>query len=283
MKFNFDPADSTALTQDVALVGGDGYLGMALKAYLKKKGYRVTVFDYFTDGIGVQDYEPTWRSYDVLIYVAGFRKGSTNDEAIVDMISAPIIAFEGAVHDSLRVVYVSSLDADYPSSSFFALSRHIVEVDAQRLNRDHRGDIRILRVGSVYGGKHYLRMKDSVIAKFAKKKLAKETINVYGDGSQVRDFIHINDFVRAVECAVAAETEHDWEDEEIHSPIDIGTGKGTSIISLARMFNSPVGFRIDEKHLKRMGVKSLIAKTEKAEKLFNFKAVRELKSYMKGV
>lgn len=56
-----------------------------------------------------------------------------------------------------------------------------------------------LRFGNVYGpGSGH---KNSVVAKFIRQALAGETLEIYGDGSQTRDFIYINDLIRAVQMA----------------------------------------------------------------------------------
>lgn len=57
----------------------------------------------------------------------------------------------------------------------------------------------ILRFGNVYGGGS--GHKGSVVAKFIKEALAGKALEIYGDGSQTRDFIHISDLVRAVRSA----------------------------------------------------------------------------------
>lgn len=56
-----------------------------------------------------------------------------------------------------------------------------------------------LRFGNVYGvhSKH----KNSVVAKFVKQALEGKTLEIYGDGSQTRDFIYIEDLIRAVRLA----------------------------------------------------------------------------------
>lgn len=57
----------------------------------------------------------------------------------------------------------------------------------------------VLRFGNVYGeGSTH---KASVVAKFIKQALAGEKLEVYGDGSQTRDFIHIEDLVKAIRAA----------------------------------------------------------------------------------
>jgi UDP-glucose 4-epimerase len=53
-----------------------------------------------------------------------------------------------------------------------------------------------LRFGNVYGpGSGH---KSSVVAKFIKKALSGKPLEIYGDGKQTRDFIYIEDLVRAI-------------------------------------------------------------------------------------
>lgn len=57
----------------------------------------------------------------------------------------------------------------------------------------------VLRFGNVYGpGSGH---KNSVVAKFIKQALKEEVLEIYGDGSQTRDFIYIDDLIRAVQLA----------------------------------------------------------------------------------
>lgn len=58
-----------------------------------------------------------------------------------------------------------------------------------------------LRFGNVYGeGSGH---KWSVVAKFIKQALAGEMLEIYGDGNQTRDFIHISDLIEAVRKAAS--------------------------------------------------------------------------------
>jgi UDP-glucose 4-epimerase len=60
-----------------------------------------------------------------------------------------------------------------------------------------------LRFGNVYGplSSH----KNSVIAKFIKRALQGEVLEIFGDGTQTRDFIYVEDLTRAVRSATTAE------------------------------------------------------------------------------
>jgi UDP-glucose 4-epimerase len=57
-----------------------------------------------------------------------------------------------------------------------------------------------LRFGNVYGP--YSRHKNSVVAKFIKHLLASEPLPIYGDGSQKRDLIFVEDLVDAIMLAL---------------------------------------------------------------------------------
>lgn len=57
----------------------------------------------------------------------------------------------------------------------------------------------VLRFGNAYGpGSTH---KNSVVAKFIKQAIEGKTLEVYGDGTQTRDFIFIDDLVEAILCS----------------------------------------------------------------------------------
>jgi UDP-glucose 4-epimerase len=60
-----------------------------------------------------------------------------------------------------------------------------------------------LRFGNVYGpGSEH---KESVVAKFIRRAFAGQPLQIYGDGAQTRDFIYIDDLIRAIERAIVVE------------------------------------------------------------------------------
>jgi UDP-glucose 4-epimerase len=61
----------------------------------------------------------------------------------------------------------------------------------------------ILRFGNVYGPGS--KRKSSVVAKFIRQALSNEVLQIFGDGQQTRDFIFIDDLIRAIWNAVEIE------------------------------------------------------------------------------
>lgn len=61
-----------------------------------------------------------------------------------------------------------------------------------------------LRFGNVYGPRS--NNKNSVVAKFIKRALDGETLEIYGDGNQTRDFIFVDDLTNAIMLSTQADT-----------------------------------------------------------------------------
>jgi UDP-glucose 4-epimerase len=60
-----------------------------------------------------------------------------------------------------------------------------------------------LRFGNVYGP--LSGHKNSAVAKFIKRAMRGEVLEIYGDGTQTRDFIYIDDLIRAVRLSATVE------------------------------------------------------------------------------
>jgi len=56
-----------------------------------------------------------------------------------------------------------------------------------------------LRFGNVYG--ELSGHKDSVVAKFIRRAMQGDPLEIYGDGAQTRDYIYIGDLIRAIRAA----------------------------------------------------------------------------------
>jgi nucleoside-diphosphate-sugar epimerase len=88
-----------------------------------------------------------------------------------------------------------------------------------------------------------------------------ETFEVWGDGTQVRDFVHIDDVVGAVMAAI--------EDEYL-SPLNIGTGRGITFDDLAEACMGATGNVRPIEHLldKPVGVHCRVADIGKLSEVY---------------
>ena len=89
---------------------------------------------------------------------------------------------------------------------------------------------------------------------------------MHGDGKQTRDYIYVDDVVKALAAAATAED----IDRQV---INIGTGVGTNILELIKVLEQVTGHqaRIVRAQSVSGGVSSLVADTGRAENLLGFK------------
>ncbi len=125
----------------------------------------------------------------------------------------------------------------------------------------------ILRPFNNYGIRQHL---EKLIPRFVTSALLKEPLTVHGDGSAARDWIFVEDTVRAIDMAM-------------HAPIgkvkgeifNLGTGIALSVLDIARIIMGL--FKLDEHCItfmeERMGqVRKHISSTAKASEMLGFKA-----------
>jgi UDP-glucose 4-epimerase len=106
---------------------------------------------------------------------------------------APIGEVEPPIHEEL---------APHPVSPYGA-SKLACEGYCSAYYRSFGVETVALRFGNVYGpGSNH---KCSVVAKFIKQASNGETLEIYGDGKQTRDFIYIDDLARAILMAAVRE------------------------------------------------------------------------------
>ncbi len=86
-------------------------------------------------------------------------------------------------------------------------------------------DARIIRVANPYGAGHNIAKGQGVISTLVARALKQETIEIWGDGEVVRDFIYISDVVSALLQLAAAER------APLRTPFlyNLGAGKGSSL------------------------------------------------------
>jgi nucleoside-diphosphate-sugar epimerase len=93
-------------------------------------------------------------------------------------------------------------------------------------------NVYIFRPFSGYGSDQDLNYPFPMYVKRALEK--SDPFEVWGNGMQTRDFIHINDIVDAVITSL---------DNPPNGPVNLGTGRSTSFLELAQMCMDAVGYQ----------------------------------------
>ncbi|MCF7820397.1 MAG: NAD-dependent epimerase/dehydratase family protein [Candidatus Pacebacteria bacterium] len=86
-------------------------------------------------------------------------------------------------------------------------------------------DYTVLRFANVYGPRQYKGGEAGVIAIFCQQAVLNQPLTLNGSGEQTRDFVYINDVVKALEASLS----HDYSGE-----LNIGFGKESALLEVIK-------------------------------------------------
>ncbi|MEM2078849.1 MAG: SDR family NAD(P)-dependent oxidoreductase [Thermosphaera sp.] len=250
----------------VLITGGAGFIGHNVARYLAKRGYDVVVVDTMErssafalrrlEELGVPIVRADVREYggyggvDVVVHAAAY-------VSVEESVREPIKYFENNVLGTARVgyecgkrgirlVYLSSaavygeplklpIGEDHPVRplSPYGLSKlqgeEVLKVFASIYGLKYV----TLRLFNVYGPGQSSSYA-GVVTVFLEKASRGEPLVIYGEGTQTRDFVCVEDVAKVIEHIVREEV----FDNEVYN---IGSGKPTTIEELARTIMKLLG------------------------------------------
>lgn len=257
--------------EKVVVTGGAGFIGSHLAKRLLSEGYEVHVIDNFSNGKrenlpeGIFLTEADISSLEEIIPVIENSKYVFHIAALPRIgysIENPIKTFKSNVDGTVSVleacrlcgvskVIYSSSSSIYGDQDEIVLHEEMVPrpqspyaiqklqgEDWGRMYNDKYGlNFVSVRYFNVYGsnmdpdGKHAL-----LIPKFSKLMKEGKKLPITGDGSQLRDFTHVNDII---EGTVLAAYSNDTGNADVYN---LGYGKGRSIKEVALMFGGEIEY-----------------------------------------
>ncbi len=116
----------------------------------------------------------------------------------------------------------------------YGIDKHTGELYLRYFEATRGLKVRILRYANVYGPRQDPHGEAGVVAIFINAMLDHHRPQIFGDGTQQRDFVYVGDVVRASLAAPNAPNS---------DPINIGTGVLTSINELYHALCDATGFR----------------------------------------
>ncbi|MEY4353698.1 MAG: hypothetical protein RLZZ609_1939 [Cyanobacteriota bacterium] len=281
----------------VSVLGGGGFLGSAIADRLLNEGHRVRIFERpriqpyraFAEGEGVEWIEgdfghlPDMRlalegATAVIHLVCTTRPKSSNDEPIFDVQSnviATLQLLEEMRQLGIKKMLFSSsggtvygppirtpIDEDHPTNptTSYGITKLTIEKYLQLEKQLHGLQPVILRVANPYGERQRVEYAQGVVAAFLKRALAGEPIEIWGDGSVIRDYLHVEDVADAFATAL-----HYKGDATV---FNIGSGSGTSLNELVQILSKQLGqeLEVTYKPARDFDVKSNVLCCKRAQK-----------------
>lgn len=124
----------------------------------------------------------------------------------------------------------------------YAVSKLSGEYYMAYYGRVHGSEAVALRFGNVYGPRQDPHGEAGVVAIFCGRIVRNEPLMIFGDGLQTRDYVYVGDVARAV--FVTATTPLPVKGGIDARAFNIGTGRGTSVIQLAKLLQAAAGSNV---------------------------------------
>ncbi len=263
----------------IILLGAAGFIGTNLVIELAKNPENeITVVDrekgFFKNIINLNlprvnivesdltmdtDYEELVKNQDLVYHLISTTVPTTSNQHIAEELKANVVLsanlFEACVKQVVKkVVFISSGGTVYGKESKCPLNEKtptnpitsygIQKMSIEKLlylyNYMYGLDYRIIRLANPYGPYQRPNGVLGAVTTFTYKAIKGEEINVYGDGSVVRDFIFIDDAVRGIQKIV--------EGNDRHHTFNLGCGFGTSIKQVLDTIERALGITLNVKY-----------------------------------
>jgi UDP-glucose 4-epimerase len=259
------------------VLGGAGFIGSHLAEALAQQGRRVRVFDrphvdrlplfpraagfeVFTgDFLNPRALSPALEGAEVVFHlVSTTLPKSSNDNPLYDVESNVLGSLRllelCREHGVRKLVFVSSggtvygvpratpVAEDHPTEpiSSYGIHKLTVEKYLALAHRLHGLDYRIARPANLYGPRQRLDTAQGAVAVFLDRALREQPIQIWGDGSVVRDYVYIADAVDALLRLASF--------DGAQRIFNIGSGKGASLNQLVAEIEKLLGRRVQTEH-----------------------------------
>jgi UDP-glucose 4-epimerase len=253
------------------LLLGYGFIGKVVYRTLKDKGLNVKVIsrtvppnhpDFIsTDITSIKSFSKAFKDVETVIHclhtTAPF--SSMNDEvfdiqsnlipfiSILDLCKANnvqnyiYISSGGAVYGQPENLLVNETCSTNPLSSY-----GITKLSCEKyllINKDaFKGNVIILRPSNLYGHGQDIRKPQGIVGHAINACENNITINIWGDGIGVKDYLHISDFVKALVAAI------DYKEKSKNIVFNVSSGELLSVNQIIEKIELKFKKNINKKH-----------------------------------
>lgn len=254
------------------VLGGGGFIGVNLCLALQGKIDHLRVFSRSTPTLPqLSSLEWVCGDFEDISSVSRAIEGFDTVVHLVNTVpvhvkSKPIVDIQTNVVSTLkmldvccdlgikRVIFISSGGSIYGVSDIvpipeasktepltaYGVSKLTIEKYLAHYRHTRGLDYRILRVANPYGPHQTISHNYGVIAVFLEKALAGLPIEIWGDGSTIRDYVYIDDVVQSIIKAMSYEgPEHIF---------NIGSGRGLSLNEVVKAIENQLKRPIEVKY-----------------------------------
>jgi len=276
----------------IALVTGDtGFIGSNMRDFLIKKNVEVIGFSR-RNGFNIFNMDQLRKAAKKCDIVYHFAAEARPGESVLNPVRTVEVNLKGSLNvleacreAGVPLVYPSSCEIygdstvpireDFPINppNPYAASKAAIDRLCYTYYKCYGLDVKILRLFNPYGPRQQL---NKIMPTFYFEAIRNKPITVYGDGSDTRDYVYIEDIVRGL-----------WLARKLSAGevINLATGKATTNLEVARLIKEIVGSQSEIVFVDYPkafgGIKNQVGSYEKAECLIGWKPEISLREGVK--
>jgi UDP-glucose 4-epimerase len=262
----------------IVVFGGGGFIGSAIVDRLLLSGHEVRIFErprvlpyrsfgesekvewIAGDMLSVHDLATAVEGRDAVLHlVSSTLPKNSNEDMIYDVQSnlVPTLGLLDAMVDRGvgRIVFISSggtvygrpkylpIDEAHPTDPLvsYGITKLAIEKYLLLYQRMRGIKATILRVANPYGERQRAETAQGAVGVFLHRALRGQAIEIWGDGSIIRDYLYVGD----VADAFAKALEYGGEE----SVFNIGSGVGVSLNELIPVIELAIGRKIERRYM----------------------------------
>lgn len=262
----------------IVIFGGGGFIGSAVADRLLLDGHELRIFErprvepyreflktehvewLSGDLLSMHDVSDAVNQTDFVIHLVSstLPKGS-NDDPIYDVQSnlvASLQMLNAMVAGNIKkIIFISSggtvygtpiylpIDERHPTEPqvSYGITKLAIEKYLLLFERVHGIKATILRVANPFGERQRIETAQGAVSAFLQRALNGQPIEIWGDGTTIRDYIYISDVADAFAQAVTYDGSK--------SIFNVSSGVGTSLNDLIALLEEALGHPIERHYL----------------------------------
>jgi UDP-glucose 4-epimerase len=257
--------------QTYLVTGGTGFLGRALVARLRNQGHIARVAGRFPGGAGpfvacdldspVEAWRAAVEGCSGVFHLAWATVPSTaNANPLADLeinVAGTLRLLEALRHSPhIPIMFASSGGTVYGEAERLPLSEHHplrpkTAYGVSKTASEHYAllyrrlwglDTRIVRLSNPFGPGQDIRGQLGAASIFAARLLAGEGIEIWGDGSAIRDYIYVDDAISGLLATMSVPPDRF---KGLDPVVNIGSGRGVSLQELISLLTHILGKPIE--------------------------------------
>lgn len=295
------------------IYGGGGFIGSHLVEALIAKGYGVTVFDKFNfskrnishlgkkvkiiegDFNNEIDIKNSLKNINYVFHlVSSTIPATSNTNPIYDTetnLVSSLRLFEECITNKIeKVIFISSggtvygkpehlpIKESHPRHPIvsYAVIKNTIEDYLFMFNKLHGLDYTVFRLANPFGERQNPLVAQGAITVFLNKIIHDQQIEIWGDGSVIRDYIYITDAVNAISKSISINA--------ANKIFNLGSGKGYSLKQLLNQMKKITGknFKVKYEEARTIDVPSNVLDISLIKKVYKWKPETSIEKGMKN-